>query len=55
MSESCRNICQYYDVESKFRQEQNKNFKKHCSTCNLSLISRYSRCPCCHEPFTGEK
>ena len=55
MSEPCRSICQYYDAESKFRQEKNEIFKKYCSTCNLSLISRYSRCPCCHSQFTGGK
>ncbi len=52
MSEhSCRNICGYYDVKSEFRNSENRVFSKYCSTCNLELISRYSRCPCCHNSF----
>ncbi len=48
---SCRNICGYYDAHSEFRNSDNSIFKKYCSICNLELISRYSKCPCCHYSF----
>ena len=52
MSENlCRGVCRYYDAKSEFRNSGNETFKKHCSTCNLELISRYSKCPCCHNSF----
>ena len=50
---SCRSICQYFDAESKFRKTGNNTFRKFCSTCNVSIISKYSRCPCCHTSFSG--
>ncbi len=52
MSEnSCRSVCKYYDADSSFRNSENGIFKKYCSTCNLNLVSKYSRCPCCHNTF----
>jgi len=48
---TCRSICGYYDANAKFRTTQKDTFRKFCPTCNLELISRYSRCPCCHKPF----
>lgn len=51
---SCRGICGYYDVKSKFRNSENSIFRKYCSTCNLELISRYSMCPCCHNSFGND-
>lgn len=48
---SCRGICRYYDVNSKHRNQENSIFRKHCSFCNLDLISKYSTCPCCHKSF----
>ena len=52
MSEnSCRSVCKYYDADSSFRNSEVGIFQKHCTTCNLTLVSKYSRCPCCHDEF----
>ncbi len=52
MSEnSCRSVCKYYDANSSFRNSEVGIFQKHCTTCNLTLVSKYSRCPCCHDEF----
>ncbi len=51
MPEPCRNICNYYDAKPPNNVVHNNNFKKFCSVCNKSLISKYLRCPCCHNAF----
>jgi len=51
MSESCRFICRYYNANYESRKRENQIFKKYCHTCDLELISRYHRCPCCHSEF----
>lgn len=38
----------YYDVDSDFRDSKTQIFEKRCSECNKTIVSRYSRCPCCH-------
>ena len=53
---SCRSVCRYYDANSSFRNSDIQIFRKYCNTCNLDLVSRYSRCPCCHDIFgNGDK
>jgi len=51
MSDSCRSICRYYDANSESRNSENQILRKYCPTCDLDLISRYARCPCCHSIF----
>ena len=53
MTDSCRSICNYYDSKSKDQFLQNKIPGKFCSTCDKYLISKYLRCPCCHNEFEG--
>ncbi|MDH3276704.1 MAG: hypothetical protein OEM21_01250 [Nitrosopumilus sp.] len=48
---ACRSVCKYYDADSSFRDSKVDIFRKHCPTCNLTLVSKYSRCPCCHDTF----
>jgi hypothetical protein len=48
---TCRSICGYYDADAEFRNSGNNTFRKFCAICNIELISKYSTCPCCHNPF----
>ena len=48
MPDPCRSICRYYDVDSEFRVSKTSIFDKWCSECRKNIVSRYSKCPCCH-------
>jgi rubrerythrin len=47
---NCSGICSYF---AKKIQTKNTVFKKWCRLCNLHLVSRYWRCPCCHAPLSS--
>ncbi len=47
----CRSICGYYDPDAEYRNSGSSIFRKHCTICNVDLISKYSTCPCCYKSF----
>ena len=54
MSNSCRHICLYYEIDSSFRNSQSTIFKKQCHKCEKIIISKYHKCPCCHDSLDGD-
>ncbi|PIW33099.1 MAG: hypothetical protein COW27_01850 [Nitrosopumilales archaeon CG15_BIG_FIL_POST_REV_8_21_14_020_37_12] len=48
----CSSICRYYHANASFRKSTTSIYKKWCSVCDEYLISKYQRCPCCHNSLS---